>query len=95
MPNTTTTLVAVFQNQAAAENAKRELIQEGFDENEIQFTNAGTFTSDAASGNTALTGNTSAHSAGHGIGGWFRSMFGFDNEDSGFTPKHFKEAVPL
>src|SRR4051812_45643931 len=83
MPNATT-LVAVFSSLDAAENAKRELIRQGFNEQDIQFTSAGTFTSDAAAGNTALTGNTSAHSAGHGIGGWFRSMFGFDNEESGY-----------
>jgi uncharacterized protein (TIGR02271 family) len=89
MPNTTTTLVAVFESHAAAENAKRELIREGFSEEEIQFTNAGSFASDAAFGNTALSGNSSAHSTGHGMGGWFRSMFGFDTEDSG----HFSEAL--
>jgi len=84
MIDPTTTLVAVFSSQAAAENAKRELIREGFNEQEIQFTSAGTFPSDAASGNTALTGDTSAHTVGHGIGGWFRSTFGFDNEESGY-----------
>jgi uncharacterized protein (TIGR02271 family) len=89
MPNTTTTLVAVFDSHAAAENAKRELIREGFSEEEVQFINAGTFASDAASGNTALIGNTSAHSTGHGMGGWFGSMFGFDTEDFG----HFSEAL--
>ena len=86
MLNTQTTLVAVFDDAASAATARLELINEGFTESEVQVTSgdgAALRTGDAASGNTGLTGTPGTESSGGGIGGWFRSIFGGDSDESG------------
>jgi hypothetical protein len=86
MPNQTTTLFAVFPDVASAESAKQELLSHGFDQHDIQFTSTGSFTSNAGSGNSALTGtvDSTAPSTGGALGGGLRSMFSVNNEESGY-----------
>ncbi|HYO82890.1 MAG TPA: YsnF/AvaK domain-containing protein [Bryobacteraceae bacterium] len=79
--NTRTTLVAVFRDSASAERARQELTSAGFAASDIDHRSSTHFASDAATGNTGITGATPAsHSSGGGIGGWFRSMFGGDDD---------------
>jgi len=91
MPNSQTTLVAVFSDMTSARSAHQELLNEGFTDAEVQLTSndrATLSSSDAASGNAALTGRPAdTHSSGGGIGGWFRSMFGDDSEESSYYAK--------
>ena len=84
--NSTTTLFALFPDVASAESAQQELLSHGFDQHDIQFTSTGSFTSNADSGNSALTGtvDSTMQSTGGALGGGFRSMFSLNNEESGY-----------
>jgi hypothetical protein len=84
--NSTTTLFALFPDVASAESAQQELLSHGFDQHDIQFTSTGSFTSNAGSGNSALTGtvDSTMQSTGGALGGGFRSMFSLNNEESGY-----------
>ena len=84
--NSTTTLFALFPDVASAESAQQELLSHGFDQHDIKFTFTGSFTSNAGSGNSALTGtvDSTMQSTGGALGGGFRSMFSLNNEESGY-----------
>ena len=86
MPSSTTTLFALFPDVASAESAKQELLSHGFDQHDIQFLSTGSFTSNAGSGNSALTGTVdrTMQSTSGTLGGGFRSMFSLNNEESGY-----------
>jgi len=74
-------LVAVFRDSASAEQARQQLTADGFSASDIDYRSSTNLTGDAAAGNTGLTGNLpSTHSSGGGIAGWFRSMFGGDDD---------------
>lgn len=88
MTRTTTSLVAVFRDSASAQSAKQELVNNGFTDVELRSSD-GSYQDDAARGNSALTGTIPEAHSGGGIGGWFRSMFGSDNDDS----SHYAQAV--
>jgi uncharacterized protein (TIGR02271 family) len=83
---TSKTIVGVFDSYATAERAAEDLIQSGFPRSQVQITSSDTFTSDAARGNAGLSGTYTGHSAGGGISGFFRNLFGAgDDEDRTFT----------
>jgi uncharacterized protein (TIGR02271 family) len=78
----TKTIAAVFDSQATAERAVQDLLNAGFQRSEVQLTSNDAFSSNAALGNTGLSGTHPAtHSAGGGIGGFFRNLFGTDIQD--------------
>lgn len=87
--NSTRTVVGVFDDRSSAQQVVEELVNSGFPRSSIDIDSHDTYASDAAKGNTGLTGEVRDHSGG-GIGGFFRRMFGEDTrEDYG----HFAEAV--
>ena len=55
-------------------------------DHDIQFISTGSFTSDAGSGNSALTGTVdrTMQSTSGALGGGLRSMFSLNNEESGY-----------
>jgi uncharacterized protein (TIGR02271 family) len=77
----TKTIVGVFDSYATAERVVQELIQSGFSRNDVRITSNETFTSDAARGNAGLSGTGPGHSAGGGIAGFFRNLFGAGEAD--------------
>jgi uncharacterized protein (TIGR02271 family) len=79
---TTASVVGVFNNYTVAQRAVADLVASGFDRSEIDINSGDSYSSQAASGNTGLTGNTpSGESAGGGISGFFRNLFGSDDDD--------------
>jgi len=87
MPSTPTkTIVGVFDSYATAERVAQELVQSGFSRSDVRVTSNETFASDAARGNAGLTGTHTSHSAGGGISGFFRNLFGAgDDEDATYA----------
>jgi uncharacterized protein (TIGR02271 family) len=78
----TKTIVGVFETYAAAERAAHELVQRGFSQNDVQITSKDNFATEAARGNVGLTGaDPTRHSAGGGISGFFRRMFGAGEDE--------------
>jgi uncharacterized protein (TIGR02271 family) len=77
------TIVAVFSDYATAERVAEELFENGFVPNEVEIKSNESMSSDAAIGNTGLLGEASAagRSAGGGIAGFFRNLFGADIDD--------------
>jgi len=70
------TVVAVFNDRAAAERAADELAATGIDRDRIHITTKDDFASNAAYGNTMLTGREPHHHHhGGGISGFFRDLF--------------------
>src|SRR5688572_9134095 len=86
----TRTIVGVFDDRTTANRVVEELVSNGFDRSQIELNSHESYLSDAASGNTGLTGHTE-HAHGGGIGGWFRRMFGDDDYSQHGT--HYAEAV--
>jgi len=86
----TKTVVGIFDDRTTANRAVEELVTAGFNRNQIDVTSHDSYLSDAASGNTGLTGTTQ-HSHGGGISGWFRRHFGDDDYSTYGT--HYAEAV--
>jgi len=85
----TRTVVGVFDDQSTAQNVVEELVNSGFNRNNIEISAHDSYASDAARGNAGLSGQTHDHSGG-GISGFFRRMFGDDvRDDYG----HYAEAV--
>lgn len=78
--NAQSTVVAVFRNVSDAEAAANELLKNGFSENDIFVSQEG------GTGRTsATTGSTTTTSSGQhegGVAGWFKSLFGADDEAS-------------
>lgn len=76
----TRTIVAVFRDRASAQRAKEDLIASGFSNSDVNLTTNDQIASDAAYGNTMLSGrhDDHAHRSGGGIGGFFRRLFGSD-----------------
>ncbi|HYF59374.1 MAG TPA: YsnF/AvaK domain-containing protein [Burkholderiaceae bacterium] len=72
----THTLVAMFDDRAGAERAREKLISLGFDHDDLTLQAA----DGASAGGTTTTTTSSSHHEG-GIGGWFRSLFGLDDDD--------------
>ena len=89
-PTLTQTVVGVFDDRTTANRVVEELVNSGFDRGTIDVNSHDAYLSDAATGNTGLTGQTQ-HSHGGGIGGWFRRMFGDDDYSTYGT--HYAEAV--
>jgi uncharacterized protein (TIGR02271 family) len=77
----TKTIVGVFDSYSTADRVAQELLQSGFSRNEVKVTSNETFTSDAARGNASLSGTHTGHSAGGGISGFFRNLFGAGDDD--------------
>jgi uncharacterized protein (TIGR02271 family) len=86
----TRTVVGIFDDRTSANRVVDELVSNGFDRSQIEVKSHDSYLSDAASGNTGLTGR-SHESHGGGIGGWFRRMFG-DDDYSNYGG-HYAEAV--
>ena len=86
MPTQRPPYFALFPDVASAESAKQELLSHGFDQHDIQVISTGSFTSNAGSGNSALTGTVdrTMQSTSGTLGGGFRSMFSLNNEESGY-----------
>lgn len=85
----TRTVVGVFDDRSTAQSVVEELVNSGFSRSNIEIQSHDSYASDAARGNTGLTGELRDHSGG-GISGFFHRMFGSDDhEDYG----HFAEAV--
>jgi uncharacterized protein (TIGR02271 family) len=83
------TVVGVFDDRSTAQIVVEELVNSGFDRSSIEINSHDSYASDAARGNTGLTGETRDHSGG-GISGFFRRMFGdHDREHYG----NYAEAV--
>jgi len=74
------TVVGVFDDRVAAQTVVDELVSNGFDRAHINVSSQDNYASDAARGNTGLTGETRDHSGG-GIAGFFRRLFGDDVRD--------------
>jgi len=70
--------VGVFADYTTAQRVQRELVANGFRDSEIELQSRESYASDAASGNTGLSGRT-YDSSGGGIGGFFRRLFGSDD----------------
>lgn len=85
----TRTVVGVFDDQSTANNVVEQLVNSGFSRSNIDINSNDSYASDAASGNTGLTGQTRDHSGG-GISGFFSRMFG-DNQPDDYG--HYAEAV--
>ena len=85
----TRTVVGVFDDRSTAQNVVEELVNSGFNRSNIEINSHDSYASDAARGNTGLTGEPRDHSGG-GIGGFFRRMFG-DNQPDEYG--HYAEAV--
>lgn len=80
MPSTSRTVVAVFSDEATAERAVDDLVSSGFARNTIDITSNENFTSDSAIGNTGLSGQQPTDRSGGGMGGFFRRLFGTDDD---------------
>jgi uncharacterized protein (TIGR02271 family) len=89
MANTSRTVVAVFNSAASAHQAVDDLIANGFTRDEINITSGDNVASDAALGNTGLSGGQPKDASGGGISGFFSRMFGSDDDYSG----HYDSAV--
>jgi uncharacterized protein (TIGR02271 family) len=89
MPSTLRTVVAAFDDSATAERAVSDLVNAGFPRDQIQLTSNRTFTSDSAIGGAGLSGRQPRDTSGGGIGGFFRRLFGTDDEYS----SHYEEAI--
>lgn len=89
MPSTSRTVVAVFNDYAAAERAVADLVSNGFSRDSINITSKDSFSSESTIGNTGLSGHQPRDSSGGGIGGFFRRLFGADDEYAG----HYDEAI--
>jgi uncharacterized protein (TIGR02271 family) len=89
MASTQSTVVAVFRNVSDAEAAANELLRNGFSENDIFVSQEG------GTGRTSsTTGSTSTTSSGQhegGIAGWFKRVFGADDEAS--DRPYYEQAV--
>ncbi|OWW19581.1 YsnF/AvaK domain-containing protein [Noviherbaspirillum denitrificans] len=68
------TVVGVYDSYAQAQNVLNELLACGFSRDEVQLSPEG-------SGTTATTPMTESSSGGSGIGHFFRSLFGMEDED--------------
>lgn len=79
--NSTSTVVGVFDDRSTAQNVVEELVNSGIDRSSIEINSHDSYASDAARGNSGLSGETQDHSGG-GIGGFFRRMFGDDDRDN-------------
>ncbi len=89
MPASTRMVIGVFDDYATAQKAVADLSSNGFSRDSIDITSSNTFASDTALGNTGLSGREPRDGSGGGIGGFFRRLFGSDNEDAG----HYDEAI--
>jgi uncharacterized protein (TIGR02271 family) len=89
MPASSRTVVAVFETSAAAEKAIADLVSNGFSRDNIHVTSNDTFASHSASGNAGLSGQQPHDASGGGIGGFFRRLFGTDDQDV----RHYDEAI--
>lgn len=87
--NLTRTVVGVFDDRTTAQSVVDELASNGFDRGHIEITSHDSYASDAARGNTGLSGSTHDNSGG-GIGGFFRRMFGGDSDNDSHL---YSEAV--
>jgi len=77
----TRTVVGVFDDRSTAQNVVEELVNSGFERSSIEINSHDSYASDAARGNTGLTGEVRDHSGG-GISGFFRRMFGDNDRDN-------------
>lgn len=89
MQSSTRTVVAVFDDRSTAEQAVADLVSSGFSRSSIDITANDGSAIDSAFGNTGLTGQQPRDSSGGGIGGFFRRMFGADDDYA----THYDEAV--
>jgi uncharacterized protein (TIGR02271 family) len=76
MATTQSTLVAVFRNRTDAENAANELRANGFGSGDVYV---GSYSNTSTTGGTREWSSTHHHEGG--IKGWFKSLFG-DNDDA-------------
>jgi len=89
MPASSRTVVAVFDTAATAEKAIADLVSNGFSRDSIHVTSNDTIASYSASGNAGLSGQQPHDASGGGIGGFFRRLFGTDDQDA----RHYDEAI--
>jgi uncharacterized protein (TIGR02271 family) len=84
------TLTAIFPDNAAAENAAQQLIQNGFNSNEVEVMSTADFQSQIGSGGSGLSGAKPHDTSGGGISGFFHRMFGSDTDER--DRKYYSEA---
>lgn len=80
MATTQSTLVAVFRNRTDAENAANELKANGFGSGDVYV---GSYSNASTTGGTREWSATQHHEGG--IKGWFKSLFGDDDDASDYT----------
>jgi len=85
----TRTVVGVFDDRATAQNVVEQLVNSGITRSNIEINAHDSYATDAARGNTGLTGETRDTSGG-GISGFFRRLFGDDDQEH---YGHYAEAV--
>jgi len=73
------TVVGVYDSYAQAQNAMNELLSAGFSRSDVQL-NPDSDRTTASPGNTTSAETHESHSGGSGIGNFFRSLFGMDDE---------------
>ncbi len=76
---TQSTVVAVYSNISSAQAAAEELKRNGFSQDQIFITSAGTGAGTTAGTTTGTTTASSGSDEG-GVSGWFKRVFGADNE---------------
>lgn len=86
----TNALVAVFKDRGSADRAKQQLIQQGFDSDQIEIQSTSDLTRYAGSGGAGLSGAYHDTSGG-GISGFFARLFGKDSSDE--DRRYYSEAI--
>ncbi len=88
MTNDKTTLVAVFNDYATAQQAENELLENGFSREDVRLT--------SNDGNRTFAAGSSSQSSSHhegGIAGFFHNLFGSDDDETSEDSGHYAEAV--
>jgi hypothetical protein len=88
MPTSSRMVVGVFDDYTTAQRAADDLVSNGFSRENIDVRANERF-ADVATGNTALTGQDPKDTSGGGIAGFFRRLFGTDEDYS----SHYEEAI--
>lgn len=88
MATTRSTVVAVYRNDSDAQGAASELQANGFKSSDIYISAADATAASAGGAETRDYGSHRHHEGG--ISGWFKSLFGHDDEDA---PNRYENAV--
>ena len=83
------TVVGVYDSYAQAQNVLNELLACGFSRDEVQLSPETTDTTSS----TSTTQSTSSQESGSGIGHFFRSLFGMDDDEDRMHHDTYAEAM--